>query len=260
MRYAKVISAIFLCTTTISCEKKPEKLAPVASALATPSPAAALAETFVLDKKDSGVSFTMEAELERISGRAPGAASGELFIDLKDLEKSTGLIKVDLDKLSVYKQNRDGADKEYGEEERNEKQNKDMRTWFQITEDTPQELREENRWVEFKLSGIDNASPKDVTQLKGAERKATVVVRAELRLHGRVARKTLKAELVFSFDGDKPTGVSIKTVEPFRVGLEEHDVKPRKTFDQLADATLDALGAKVSKVAEVSIDAQATAK
>lgn len=251
---------MLLAPALVACSKKEKELAPQASALASAEPVTEVSRKFVLDSSKSGVTFTMDAELEKISGRAPASATGELFVDLGNIEKSSGLIKVDLDKLSIYKRNRDDADGEYGEEQKNEKQNRDMRMWFQISEDAPKEEREKFRWVEFNVTKISAASAKDITALAGATRKVTAKVTGDFLLHGRKTTKTIDAELTFEFTEDSPKSLQVKSTKPFEVGLEEHDVHPRRAFDQLADATLETLGAKVAKVAKVEIDATATAK
>ena len=202
----------------------------------------------------------MDAELEKIFGRAPGGLQGELFIDLKNVTKSTGLVKVDLDKLSIFQKVRKQADQDFGEETRNEKQNQDMRTWFEILPDAPADIREKNRWVEFKIEKVTDASATDITALSGAERKVTLTATGDFVLHQRVSKRSAKLQALFKFDGDKPRSVHVTTVEPFSVGLQEHDVRPRKAFDTLADKTLEALGAKVAKVAMVSLEFDAAAK
>jgi hypothetical protein len=243
----------------LACGKSETKnLAPAASTLSSATPATT-AKVFVIDPAKSGMEFMMDAELEKISGRAPGAAQGELFVDVKDLSQSSGLVKLDLDRLSIYKKVREDAASEFGEEAKNEKQNKDMRNWFQIGEDAPAGERDKFRWVEFKIDKVE-ASPNDVKSLSGAKRRVTASVSGDFRLHGRVTKKTIKAELEFSFDGDEPTAVEIKSTEPFDVGLEEHDVRPRKSFAELADATLEAMGKKVAKVAKISVTASARIK
>jgi len=251
-------AGMLIAPTLFACSKREKELAPAASALASAAPVTEMSKKFRLDAAKSGITFTMDAELEKISGRAPGSAQGELFVDFKDIEKSSGLIRVDLDKLSIYKQNRDDAESEYGEEQKNEKQNRDMRTWFQISDDGPKEEREKFRWVEFKITEI-SAAKKDVTALTGATRKVDAKVTGDFLLHGRKTEKTLDVELSFEFDGETPKSLAIHSKQPFEVGLEEHDVRPRKAFAELADRTLDALGAKVAKVAKVEVEAVGTA-
>jgi polyisoprenoid-binding protein YceI len=250
---------LLLAPTLVACSKNDKELAPAASALASAAPVNESSKKFALDASKSGITFTMDAELEKISGRAPASARGQLFVDLEDIEKSSGLIKVDLDELSIYKQNRDDAESEYGEEQKNEKQNRDMRMWFQISEDGPQEQREKFRWVQFKITKV-SAATKDVAGLTGATRTVDAKVTGDLLLHGRKTEKTLALELTFDFDGETPKSLAIRSKEPFDVGLEEHDVRPRKAFDQLADRTLDALGAKVAKVAKVEVEVVARPK
>jgi hypothetical protein len=256
-----LLPLVLLALANAGCEEKPSApLAPPASALAPAAPPAAGAQAFSVEAGSTKVDFTMDAELEKIFGRAPGALEGQLFVDLKDVTKSTGLVKVDLDKLSIFQKTRKKAGEDFGEETRNEKQNQDMRTWFEILPDAPADIREKNRWVEFKIEKVTDASATDVTALSGAERKLTLTVSGDFRLHQRVSKRSAKLQLVFKYDGDKPRSVHVTTIEPFSVGLEEHDVRPRKAFDTLADKTLEALGAKVAKVAMVSLDFEAVGK
>jgi hypothetical protein len=242
------------------CKKEEKELAPEASALAAPAPAAPSAATFVVDSVSSKVSFQMDAELEKIAGRAPGSAEGEIFVDPKDLTKTTGLIKVDLLKLSIYQTKRESADGEFGTEQKNETQNSHMQTWFQISPDAPADVREQNRFAEFKLKKVQTVSTADITTLSGPERRVTAEVLGDFRLHGRVSEQKVSVEVTFQFTGDKPTGLVLKTTQPFGVSLDAHDVRPRKAFDQLADATLETLGKKVNKVPQISFEVTAKPK
>ena len=42
----------------------------------------------------------MDAPIEKIFGEADGSTEGELFIDPEDITRSTGLLKIDLEKLA----------------------------------------------------------------------------------------------------------------------------------------------------------------
>lgn len=254
------IAALALLVLGAGCKKTERELAPEASALASAVPVTETTTAFVIDAPSSSVTFEMDAELEKITGRAPGSAAGELFVDLENLQKTTGLIKVDLSKLGIYQRKRESADQEYGEETKNEDQNGHMRTWLQISEDAPADVREANRFAEFKIDKLENLSATDVSTLPGAERKVTADVSGEFRLHGRVSPQKLSVEVTFQYAGDKPSALAIKTVKPFGVELEKHDVRPRKAFDQLADATLETLGKKVDKVPDVSFEVTAKVK
>src|SRR4051794_485916 len=100
----------------LGCSKKepPTDLAAVSSAsLEAPKAATAGAVTVSVDTPTSSVKFLMDSPLEKIDGDAPGSASGELAIDLGDLSKSSGLVRIDLDKLSLYQQKRPDGSGEY---------------------------------------------------------------------------------------------------------------------------------------------------
>jgi hypothetical protein len=264
MSFASPVSLLAVLVAALllgACEQKPSQpLAPEADALASAKPGSAGSVKVEVVPASSKVTFEMDAELERIFGRAPGSLNGELYIDQKDLTKSSGLIKVDLLKLTMSQRKRKTKDEDYGEERTVDKQVKDALTWLQISEDAPAPEREKNRWAEFKLEKFESATPSDLAALSGPERKTTAIVSGDFRMHGRVTKKQAKLEATLRYDGDELRSISVKTLEPVSIGLEEHDVRPRKGFGVLADTTLEALGAKVAKVAQVSFEFEAVAK
>jgi hypothetical protein len=241
-------------------DKKPENLAPVASSLSAAKPAGEKALTFQVDTPSSKVSFMMEAPIEKISGDAPGSLDGELFVDPADLSKSTGLVKVDLGKLTLFQEKREDDKAAFGERAKSDKQNEHAQNWLEIGSDAPDAQRKLNRLAEFSVTKLEGASVNDLGTLSGAERKVTAVVVGELRLHGRKNEKRSKVELTFKYDGDKPQAVSVRTLEPLPIGLEEYDVRPRDAFGKLAQKTLDSLGSKVAKTAPIQLEFSAKAK
>lgn len=262
-RSTRVAGALLLVTSLAligGCrDKQPENLAPAASAaLSAAPPADRRAVTFSVDSASSKVSFLMEAPIEKISGEAPGSIQGELFVEPSDLSKSTGLIKIDLEKLELFQQKRDDEKTAFSERKKNELQNRHARAWLEIADDAPPDVRAANRYVEFRVTRIENASATDLTKLGPGEHKLTATVIGDLRLHGRKAEKRASVEL--SFSGEKPNALSVRTLTPIAVGLEEFDVRPREAFGKLAQKTLDALGSKVAKSAPIELEFKATAR
>ncbi|MCA9598940.1 MAG: YceI family protein [Myxococcales bacterium] len=252
--------ALGVALLTVGCDDKPSKpLAPTASALA-PADKPAGATTLKVESKGSKVEFLMNAPIEKINGVVEDGAEGEINVDPKDVSKTTALIKVDLDKLTLYQQKREDEKGEFSERAKNDQQNAHARNWLEISEDAPKDKREENRWAEFKIERVVEPTAKDLTTMKGAERKVTGWATGEFRLHGRKQEKRVKIEASFEFDGDKLTGVKVKTLEPMNVGLEEFDVKPREAFGKLAQKTLGALGNKVAQEAPIELTLSAKAK
>lgn len=249
-----------LALALAACEEKPATpLAPSASALAPAVKASENALAFVIEPSGKAT-FLMNAPIEKIQGEAANATAGELFVDPKDITKTTGLIKVDLDKLELFQQKRADESSEFGERTKSAKQNEHARTWLEISEDAPAKDREANRWVEYKIEKVLTASATDLSKLSGPERKITATVDGELRLHQRKTRKQAKVEATFRFEGDKPISVEVKTTEPMGVGLEEHDVRPRELFGKLAQKTLSDLGHKVAKEAPIELQISAKPK
>jgi len=257
LRTASLLSVLAL----VACDKKPStELAPSASALAPAERASASAQAFEIESTGSTVSFVMDAPIEKIHGEVKNATEGQLFIDPADLTQSTGLIKVDLYKLELFQQKRADDKSEFGERVKSEKQNEHARTWLQISEDGPADEREKNRWVEYKIEKINTVSAANLNELKGAERNVNLTVEGELRLHQRKSKKQAKVAATFKYDGDKLTSVTLKSLEPISVSLEEHDVRPRELFGKLAQKTLSDLGQKVAKEAPIELQISAKAK
>jgi polyisoprenoid-binding protein YceI len=248
----------------LGCGKKeaPVDLAPVSSASleAPKATAAAGAVTLSVDAPSSSVKFLMDSPLEKIDGDAPGSASGELSLDLEDLSKSSGLVKVDLDKLSLYQQRRKDENGEYGERKKNPLQNQHARDWFQIEAhegEVTAEQAQKNRIAELRIDKLE-PSVKSVLALSGPERKVTATASGTLRLHGRQAPKSLKVELTFRFAGDKLEALSVKTLEPLVVELEKFEIHPRdsagKLVKSITETIATSLKGKVKNEAPVEVE------
>lgn len=262
----RLISTVSLFSVSLGlalsgCDNKPSPgLAPSSTALAPAAAKSDKAIAFEIQGSGSKVSFLMNAPVEKISGEAADSTKGQIFVDPTDITKTTALIQIDLDRLTLYQQKRADENGEFGERTKSEKQNEHARAWLEIASDAPADQRELNRWVEFKIDKVADASATDLSKLTGAERKLTATVEGEFRLHQRKVRKTAKIEAVFKYEGDKAVSVSIKTLAPVVVGLEEHDVKPRELFGKLAQKTLSDLGQKVAKEAPIELEFSAKLK
>jgi hypothetical protein len=213
----------------------------------------------VVDSASSKVTFLMEAPIEKISGEAPGSVEGKLSLDPADVAKSSGLIKVDLDKLTLYQQRRSDEQSEFGERKKSDRQNEHARGWLEIGEDAPADIRQANRFAEFRINELQDVSAK-LMELSGAERKLNATAVGDVRLHGRKLAKRAKVELTVTFDGDKPKSVRVRSLEPLVLGLEDFDVRPREAFGKLAQATLQSLGSKVAVAAPIEVDFTASVK
>lgn len=231
--------------------------APASAPLAEPA-APAAASRFEVVSDGSAVDFLMEAPLEHIHGRAPSSVHGELSVDPAQLSASTALVRIDLLQLEVLQQKRESAEQAFGEEVRNETQNEHVRTWFEISPDAPADVREANRWAEFRVERVDELSAADVTALTGPERTVQATLHGQLRIHGHTVPKTARVELTFTYDGEQPTGVRVRSLAPVEVGLEEFDIRPRSAFGTLAQRTLAVLGEKVASAAPITFDFRAT--
>ena len=208
----------------------------------------------------------MDAPLEKIDGEAPAAVAGELYVVPHDLTKSTGLVKIDLNALTLYQQKRADEGSDYGERKKSDKQNEHARDWLQIVPrdgEVTAAQAEANRWVEFKLEKLETATP-DLNQLSGDERKVSATVSGDFRLHGRKAKKSAKLALVFKYAGDKLESLAVKTVEPVAINLAEFEVHPRdasgKFVKSVTEVIASNLKGKLSNEAPIEFEFVAKAK
>lgn len=258
-----LMGAVLLCSATACNKDKPveeQKLAPTAAALDPAMPKEASALPFQVDTSSSSFTFLMDAPLEKIAGEAPQSVQGELFVDPADLTKSTALVKADLKKLTLFQQKRADERGEYGERKKSDLQNSHAQDWLQLNAkdgEVTAEQAEANRWAELKITKLENPSVTDVTKLTGAERKVTATASGDFRLHGRKAAKSAKVELNFKYAGDKLEAIEVKTLEPFKITLEEFEVHPRDTAGKLVKKLSEALSSnlkgKVAADAPVSV-------
>lgn len=258
MKLSTPLLALALVTACKS--DPPANLAPpAASPLESAKPATATARKFTVATSSSAVTWVMNAPLEKIYGTVPNGASGELFVDLTDVTKTTGLVQVNLKTFELSQQKREDEKGEYGAKETIPTQNEHARAWLEISPDTPADVRAKNEVIEFKIKSVTTAGEKDVTKMTGDSRVVTAQVVGDFVLHGRQVSKTADVEVTFTFAGDQATAARIRTTKPIIVGLEEHDVRPREAFGKLAAKTLAAVGNKVASEAPIELDLTAVA-
>lgn len=258
LRIATTLSLLTVLTLPLACGGEDVPLAPKAEKLEAVAPKSETAIEWTLKSTGSKVTFEMEAPFERQDGEVPESAiSGSLHLDIHDLSQSTGLIAVDISKLELFMQKAEEAGA-YGEREKSDLQNEHMRDWLEIGEDAPEADLAKNQRVQFSLLEVVETSVKDLSSMKGAERTVMLTVKGEFLLHQHKTTKTVKLETTFHFEGDRATGVDVRTVEPFLVSLAEHDVRPRTGFGALAKKTLGAMSEKVGEESRVSVAFSAT--
>ncbi len=238
---------------------EPVAIAPVASALA-PSMAAPTVKVakFVIDPKGK-TAIDMPAPKEHIKAITE-AAGGSVDVDLMNVTNTRGEVKIDMTTLSTHT---------FGNDD-DASQTKHALNWLEVGEVATPEMKEANRWAVYAIRSVDNASATDVTKVTpvkdGADdvRVITLTAKGDFLLHGhKVENREAKLEARLHYPAgaaadSKPTSIELKSKEPLRITLAEHDVKPRDTFGKLAKGSLGILGTKVADVADVNIDLRAT--
>lgn len=240
-------------------DKPAAPIAPSASALAPAKPASVGAKKFEVDKASSKVDFLMDAPKEKIRGKMHASMTGDLQIDLDDVTKTTGVLSVDVGTIEVFQTKADDKGT-FGNEVKDEHQNQHVKNWLEISPETKEDARKANSVSQFSIKSIEVTGEKNIGKMTGAERKVALKAKGEYLLHGHKTEKLVELTATFTFEGDKPIKVHIKTDKPFGVVLAEHDVKPRDAIGKLLAKGLDALAPKVAKDAMVTLDFAAQAK
>lgn len=251
-----------IAVLAVGCDKKDGgevKLAPTASALASsaPPPTAKVVK-YTFDTK-SKTSIDMVAPKERIKAFTEGG-SGELQIDLMNFTNTRGEAKADLKSITMT---------HWPDAKDNASQSEHARTWLEVADKLPDDVKTPNRWAVFAIRGIEGVSEPNVTKIPvtkdGADdvRIVTCKAKGEFLVHGHKVDKELELELKLRYapgakPDDKPTSIDVKTTKPFEVTLAEHDVKPRDDFGKIAKGAFNLLGTKVGEVANVSLEFRAT--
>jgi hypothetical protein len=233
-------ATLLLVLAAMGCEEQPSTpLAPSATALTDTQPKAAQALQFEIDSRGATVDFAMEAPNEKLRGRVADATRGTIEVDPGDLSKTTAHVYVDLGVLELY-QRALADDGTFKEEEKVPLQNEHARDWLEIgpCDDADDAAKCEkdkklNENVELVVTKVV-AIPNDLRGVQNGEAKVTATVTGNFLLHQHKAEKTAKLELRFEMKDGVPVAFAVETLEPFSVGLAEHDVRPRTAFGKLA--------------------------
>lgn len=224
----------------------------------------------VLAKTEDFV-FQDEIALNMVRGEIPapiettrfqlGGAVGELKVNINNLKKTSGTIKIDLLNIQSYS---------FADDGKNETQTEHMRNWFEVGPDVSEETRKKNRWGVFKIKKITKAVPNSLKAVKGftdeigTGRSFKITAEGDLTVHGVTSQKTV--ELAISIWDVNPDGkrykkahrvLLLRTVKPIEVSMKEHDVKPRDTTGKFLAKALSVVGLKISDTVLISLDLRA---
>ncbi|HET9930269.1 MAG TPA: hypothetical protein VFQ35_06270 [Polyangiaceae bacterium] len=230
------------------------KASTTAAASAAPSATqTASAQLFAIESVGSKATFSMQAPLERIRGEAVDAISGEVTLNLDDIEEASGRVEVDLDKLVLFEQKRKDEKHEFSESAKNEQQNREAREWLQL-EARPNEIAEEqakrNRFPKFLLDRLEDVSASKVSALSGDERNVGAKARGSLLLHGRTNKTNARLAFTFNYANNRVQSILVKTAEPLPIALEDYDVHPRNRAGKLVKTIQEALASDYAKTLE----------
>jgi hypothetical protein len=189
------------------------------------------------------------------------AARGSLDIVPSDLSQSRGLVRIDLSTLSTHT---------FDDPDKDSTQTKHARTWLEaVVDGKPSDPSSEGmRWAEFAIRSVDALSASDLKTVAPSQegsddvRTVTMTVHGDLLLHGHKLPKEEVVDVSFRFSAggaptSKPARVDIRSRQPMRVVLKEHDVSPRDPAGQLLAWTANLIS-KVADTADVTVALGAT--
>jgi hypothetical protein len=255
------IAGVSLCLLVgaTGCSKKDDesRVATAASALsASTADPSTTTWRYVIDE-GSATQVDMPGLKEHIQG-ATSTAAGTLDIVPSDLSRSRGLVRVDLATFTTHT---------FGDNDKDATQTKHARTWLEVVVDG--KTNEKSRWAEFAIRSVDGLSATDLRTVAPANdgpddvRTVTMTVHGDLLVHGHQLPKEDVVQVSFRSPaglapGSKATRIEVRSKEPMRVVLKEHDVTPRDPAGQIL-AWTTSLISKVAETADVTVALTATA-
>ena len=233
-------------------EPAPARTAPPAASAAAPAAVAPAPGRRRFEMATGTATFLIDAPLEKIKGRST-KVRGTLDVDPADLKTGKGQIEVDLDDLKT---------ETFGDAEKDTSQTGHAKNWLEIGSDVEAKRREANRWVGFAIRAIDDANPTKLAaaEAKNGQRSVTVQATGDLWLHGAASSKKVDVALTLDGPPEAPTSLRIVTLQPLKVSLKEHDVKPRDLAGKFLAGALEKIGQKIDDTVQISLDLTAKAK
>jgi hypothetical protein len=218
---------------------------------------------------------TREATLSGVMS----VVSGSLQVDLHDLSRTRGTIRVDVTSLRMQ-----GS----GSVAESRRQTADAHNWLDIGSNQPEPERDRKRWAEFVILEIDEVStdaahagkrvrvveprpsssgmPREpggsaaglAAPRAGEVREVQVLARGELSLHGYRVEHSARLRVRFHYPtaaeaGQTPSQLTVETRSPLSVSLAAHDIKPRDSSGVFIARDVKLLGVQVARDARVSL-------
>lgn len=245
--YAKVS---LLALPLLACQAKDTSRAAPAASSAQSAPAPAPGAIDYSVEANGSTTLDMPGKDEHIKA-STSRADGALHIDATDLSKTQGEIRVDLTSLTTHT---------FGEASKDDAQTEHARTWLEAVVDG--KIQESHRYAVFVVRRVDVPGERalDKIPLSPAPfvRLVKAVVHGALTVHGHQVERSVPVDLEFAYPAataaaDRPSALHIRTSEPLRVTLKEHDIKPRDPLGKVLSWTSQLTG-KVATDALVSVD------
>lgn len=250
-----------LCVALAACSGDVDRVeAPVTSVtIPSASPSASAAVDPQADRRrfidlpvtrSSVVSFEMVAPMEKQRARFTGdALKGIIYLDTSGISWSQGDVSVDLGRLVLERSAKTDPEGDYGPWEEHPKQNQHAKEWLEIGLEAEPGKAELNRHALLKVHVAVDHEIRDTKAIY----EANAHVFGTLTIHRHTEPVTIAGTLEVVYSRRAPV-VHFRTTAPFQVDLAKFDIVPRDALGVVLEKGLEALGAKVAKTADVSVD------
>ena len=227
---------------------------------------------------DSAVRVTLHTREAKVAGEIRGI-TGQLDVDLLDLARTRGTVRVDVASILVTVADEPWPSREATTEARN---------WLDLGASKPEVERELNRWAEFVIAEIREPSARAAHEGRRAKRRplppptsqtaqqpaaaaadggppaggeireVTFEARGALSLHKYRVERTVLMRARFHYSGpaaagSKPSRIVFETRKPLTLSLAAYDIKPRDGAGTFVSRDLRLLGTKVARDARTTL-------
>lgn len=251
-----------LLVASAACDKKSDTASPGVTSASSVAPVAPPPTAMVVHydlAKDGKTHVDGPAPVEHLKAETT-ATQGTLDVDLMNLANSRGEVKVDLTTLTTHT---------FDSAEQDTKQTKDAAGWLEVGDAVKPDEREANRWAVYAIRSIDGLSASNVSKVapvkEGGDdvRAVTLTTHGDFLLHGHKVDKAATVEVKFHYPAgaaadSHPSSIEVRSKEPLKVTIADHDVKPRDNFGKIAKRAFGLLGTKVAEVLDVTLELRAT--
>jgi hypothetical protein len=208
-------------------------------------------------ERSSRTSVVMAAPRETFRA-VTSIVEGSVYLDGANLAGSRATFEVDLASLTS---------ESFPEPAKNKAQTRHAQDWLEVIPSESNSLDalaiHARRYATFTVRAIPHVSASTLAEAvfepsgDARVRVIRLVAKGELSIHGCKVERDANVEVRAHYEDkaplDQPSWLEIRTVEPVRVVLAEHEIKPRDAFGKLVKSAGHLWGTRVAEEAEIHL-------